>query len=70
VSLSLEVVDLDHDAVRGLLPLDRLEPRHRPTCYLGDPERESGRIVLPWDAVLLDVAVEVGQAEGGLIQYA
>jgi hypothetical protein len=57
----LEVVALDHDPVRRLLPLDLLEPRHRPARGLGDPEGEGGRVVLPEDAVLGDVAVEVAE---------
>jgi len=41
--VSLEVVALDHDAGRRRLPLDLLEPWHRPARYLGDPERERSR---------------------------
>ena len=64
---ALEVVALDHDPVCRLLPLDFLEPGHRPAGDLRDPEGESGRPVLLRDAVLLDVAVEVGQSEGGVL---
>jgi hypothetical protein len=39
-----------------------LEPRLRPACERGDPERERGRVLLLGDAVLGDVAVEVVQA--------
>jgi hypothetical protein len=57
--LALEVVALDHDTVRRLLPLDLFEPRHRAARDVGDPQRERRRIVLLGDAVLVDVAVEV-----------
>jgi hypothetical protein len=48
---------------------DPLEPRRRPARHFGDPERQRGRVVLLGDAVLLDVAVEVGQVEGGVIAH-
>ena len=56
----LEVVASMTTPVRRRLPLDLLEPRSRPASPLGKPERERGRVVLLWDAALLDVAVEVG----------
>jgi hypothetical protein len=58
----------DDDPVLRLLPLDLLEPRHRAACSFGDPEGETGRIVLR-DAVLLDVPVEVGEVEGGVVGH-
>jgi hypothetical protein len=67
---AVEIVALDHDSVRRRLPLDPLEPRHRPARDLGEPERERRRLALLGDAVLGDVAVEVGQPEGGLIRHA
>ena len=60
-----EVVALDHDPVRRRLPLDLLEPGHRPAGDFGDPEGERGRLVLLGDAVLGDVAVEVLEARHG-----
>jgi hypothetical protein len=42
----LEVVALDYDPVRPVLPLDLLEPWHRPACLLRDPESERRRVAL------------------------
>jgi hypothetical protein len=42
----LEVVALDHHAVRRRLSFNLLEPRHRPARNLGDPECERRRVVL------------------------
>jgi hypothetical protein len=46
--------------------LDLLEPRAPARQSLSDPEGKGRRIVLLGDPVLLDVAIEVGKAEGGL----
>jgi hypothetical protein len=65
--LCLEVVALDHDPVRRRLPFNLHEAEHRPAGLLDDPEGERGRVVLLRNAMLLEVAVEVGQVERGFI---
>ena len=65
--LCLEVVALDHDPVRRRLTFDLLEARHRPARNVRDLEGERGRVVLLRNAMLPDVAVEVGQVERGFI---
>jgi hypothetical protein len=52
------------------LGFDLLESRHRAARPLGESEREGRRNVLAGDSVLLEVAVEVGWGEGGVVSNA